>query len=254
MNALDTVHRYHSLRLGVSLADLQAGQVAVATSPRRTIAERSYGFISLAWVLSIGDRAAVSVHPAALSDVSRLAWNVKPEDVLGDDFCGRARDAIGIALVISDLPVSGEDIALYHPGDATVVPTDGEVRPVTEADKQRWVGQRQFWHAGEHPSAERGEAFGVFIGNQLVADVITHDPTVAEMAHLVAEDGIEVSEGFRRQGYGKALLSFWTAEMQRRGRVCIHHAAAGNEASVALARSVGYLEYARSRFVTRRPG
>jgi len=252
MITLDVLSCYYSVRLGISLADLKPGQVAVATCDRRTYAELSYGFISLLWVMNLGDRTAVSVHPAALSEVARLASGVKPEDALCDGFCEEACESLRAALGEADLRVGGEDVCLYHPGSVEVAPTDGQVRPISAADKEGWRGPRQYWHAAEHPSARRGEAFGLFRGDELIADVITHDPPVAEMALLVASDGIEVSEQLRRCGYGKALLSYWTAEMQRRGRVCVHSAAASNEASVALARSVGYVEYARSRFVTRR--
>jgi ribosomal protein S18 acetylase RimI-like enzyme len=124
------------------------------------------------------------------------------------------------------------------------------VRPVTAADEEHWVGERLFWRAADHPSAQRGEAFGLFLGDKLIAELITHDPAVAEMAHLIATDGIEVSGEYRGQGHGKALLAHWTREMQARGRVCIHSASAANTASIALAKSVGYVEYARVRGVT----
>lgn len=104
--------------------------------------------------------------------------------------------------------------------------------------------------AAEHPSAQRGEAFGLFIGTQAVGEIITHEPPVAEMAHLVAEDGIGVAEEHRGRGHGKALLAAWTREMQVRGRVCVHSTSISNVASVALAKAVGYLEYARARGVT----
>jgi ribosomal protein S18 acetylase RimI-like enzyme len=252
MTALDLLNHYYSIRLGVSLTDLRPGEVAVATCDRRTYAELSYGFVSVLWVMNLGERAAISVHPAALPQVARLAWGMKPEDVLGDGFCETACDALRAALDVSDLRAGEEDICLYHPGNVVAVAAEGRILAVSASDKEAWVGARQFGHAAEHPSAQRGEAFGLFRGDELIADVITHDPAVAEMAHLVAADGIEVSERFQRRGYGRALLSYWTGEMQRRGRVCVHSASAANEASVALARSVGYVDYARSRFVTSR--
>lgn len=252
MSPLDIINRYQSIRPGVRLADLKPGQVAVATSDHRTFAERGYGYFRLLWAIHLGDRAAVSVHPAALAEVSRLALRIDPDNVLGDEFCEAACEALRSALDEPDLRPEGLDVCLYHPGGAHVYESDGEIRPATPASKEAWVGERSFWAAADHPSAARGAAFSLWVGENVVADIITHEPSVSEMADLIAEDGIEVSEEFRGRGYGKAVLSYWTHEMQQRGRVCLHSTSPDNAASLALARSVGYIEYAKSRFVVLR--
>jgi ribosomal protein S18 acetylase RimI-like enzyme len=248
-DARETIDRFYSIRLGVSLPDLKPGQVAVATCDRRTFAERGYGFIRLLWMVHFGDRAAISVHPAALAEVSRLAWRLSPDEIMADAFCAGAGRALAAALSGMPGTASGVSVTLYHPGDAAPVATDGEVRPLTPADSGKWVGERVFMSAAEHPSALRGEAFGLFLGEALIAETITHDPCVAEMAHLVVADGIEVSEAYRRRGYGKAVLAAWTRDMQARGRACLHSTSLENQASIATARSVGYIEYARTRSV-----
>ena len=249
MTPRDIIDGYQSLRFGVRLADLRPTQVALATSDHTTFAERGYGFVRLFWAMHVGDRAAISVHPAALAEVSRMALRIDPEGVLADEFCNTACAALQSALGEPDLRPEGVDVCMYHPGEAGLVERDGEIRPATRASKEAWAGKRSFWAAADHPSAARGAAFSFWLGETVVAEIITHEPSVAEMADLIAEDGIEVSEEFRGRGHGKALLSYWTCEMQRRGRVCLHSTSAGNEASLALARSVGYIEYARSRFI-----
>jgi hypothetical protein len=92
--ARDIIDRYQSIRLGVRVADLRPGQVAAATSDHTTFAERGYGFVRLFWAMRLGDRAAVSVHPAALPEVSRLALRLDPEAVLADEFCNEACAAL----------------------------------------------------------------------------------------------------------------------------------------------------------------
>lgn len=99
----------------------------------------------------------------------------------------------------------------------------------------------------------RGEAFGLFAGDELIGEVVTHEPSVSDMANLVAEAGLEISESHRRSGHGKALLAYWTREMQARGRACLHSTSLANAASIALAKSVGYVEYARTRSAVCRP-
>ena len=248
--AHEVVDRFFSVRLGITLADLKPGQVAVATCERRTVAERGYGVVRLLWIVHLGDRAAVSVHPAGLAEVSTLTWGLTPDDVVKDDFCTRAAEVLQAALHLVDVRTQSTGVILYHPGTAAPVLTDGQVRWLTPTDADKWVGERAYLPAPHHPSALRREAIGLFLGDRLVAEAITHDLCVSEMMDLVAEDGIEVAEAYRRQGHGRALLAAWTCEMQARSRVCIHSTIADNKASVALAGSVGYLEYARTRAVT----
>jgi len=250
-HARQIVDRFISIRTGVSVADVKAGQVAVATCDRRTYAELGYGFVRLLWALHFGDRALVSVHPAALTEVSRLTWGREPGVVLNSQFMVQAHAAVTSALSdvsLGSSPDGPDDVGikLYHPGNAPEVASDGEVRLLTAADVNKWPGPREYTAAGTLPCAARGEAFGLFLGDLCVAEVMTHDPSAAEMAHLIAEDGIEVAEGYRGRGYGKAAFAAWTREMQRRGRACLHGTSLGNVASVGLARSIGYVEYARN--------
>lgn len=249
-SATEVLDRFYSVRLGVSLSDLKPGQVGVAMCDRGTYAERGFGFVRLLWVMQLGDRAAASVHPAALGEVARLAWGRKPEEMLKDDFVSPAWQALQRALPGVAMGGGETSVICYHPGGAEAVPCDGEVRALTPADTGKRIGEHAFMSAAEHPSAARGEAFGVFVGGGVVGEIITHEPPVAEMAHLVAEDGIGVAEEYRGRGYGKALLAAWTREMQARGRVCVHSTSVSNVASVALGKSVGYVEYARARAVT----
>lgn len=253
LQAREVVDRFFSIRLGVSLADLRPREVAAASCDRRTYAERGYGFVRLLWVLHFGDRAAVSVHPGALAEVARLAWIRSPEQVLADEFVLQARQAVQSALAGCSLKPTEDGVILYHPGRAGRVRTQARVRVISPEDEDTWVGERVFMRAAEHASARRGEAFGLFLGEHMVAEVVTQEPSVSEMAGLVAEDGIEVSEADRGCGYGKALLAHWTREMQARGRVCVHSTAARNEASIRLAESLGYIGYARARSVVCSP-
>lgn len=250
----EVLDRFYSVRLGVSLSDLKPGQVGVGTCDRRTYAERGYGFVRLLWVMHFGDRAAASVHPAALAEVARLAWGRKPEEMLQDDFVSPAWQALQRALPGVAIEGGGAGVSYYHPGGAEAVPCDGEVRALAPEDTDKRTGEHPYMSAAEHPSAARGEAFGMFVGEGLVGEIITHEPPVAEMAHLVASDGIGVAEQYRGRGYGKALLGAWTRDMQGQGRVCVHSTSVENAASIGLAESVGYVEYARGRAVTWREG
>jgi len=251
--AREVVDRFHSVRLGISLRDLRPREVAVATCDRRTYAERGHGFVRLLWVLNFGDRVAISVHPGALRDVARLAWIRTPEQIMADEFIQQARQAVLSALSGCSLRKTADGVILFHGGRAPRVRTRATIRAIRRDDPDTWVGERIYMRAAEHPSARRGEAFGVFLGEEAVAEVITHEPPVAEMVDLMAADGIEVSQAHRGQGYGNALLAHWTRAMQARGRVCVHSTDAENAASIGMARSLGYVEYAWTRSVTCSP-
>jgi len=251
--AREVLDRFYSIRLGISLADLRPREVAVGTCDRRTYAERGHGFVRLLWVLNFGDRVAISVHPGALRDVARLAWIRTLEQIMADEFIQQARQAVRSALAGCSLRKTGDGVILFHPDRAPRVRTRATIRAVGPDTPDTWVGERTYMRAAEHPSARRGEAFGLFLREETVAEVITHEPPIVEMADLVAADGIEVSEAHRGRGYGKALLAHWTRAMQARGRVCLHATDADNAASIGLAKSVGYVEYARARSVTCSP-
>jgi len=253
LRARDAVDRFFSLRLGISIADLRPREVAVGTSDRRTYAERGYGFFRLLWLFHFGDRAALSVHPGALAEVARLAWIRTPEQIIADEFMQQARQSIQSALSGCSLRKVQDEVILYHPGKAPRVRTAGKIRVIVPGDEDTWVGERTYGSALEHPAARRGEAFGLFVGDELIGEVVTREPSVSDMADLVAEDGIEVSESHRKHGHGKALLTHWTRDMQARGRVCLHSTGIANAASIALAKSIGYVEYARTRSAVSRP-
>jgi len=240
---------FFSLRTGVMIQDVKSGQVAVATCDRTTYAELGYGYTRVLWMLHCGDRAVISVHPAALAQMSQLVWRFSPDTVLEEDFWTKAM-VIMTECIRGPLHQHDLSIKLYHPGGVELLTTEGAIRPVTTTDKFTWPGTRLYWSAGDYPSAQRGECFGIFLGDVLVGDIATHDAPVAEMAELVAEDGIEVAEEYRGRGFGKALLAHWTYEMQRRGRACLHGTCVGNVASVEVARAVGYLEYAKHRAIS----
>jgi hypothetical protein len=59
-----------------------------------------------------------------------------------------------------------------------------------------------------------------------------------------AELVVEALPDFRRQGYARQVAAAWAAEVIQAGRVAFYNYLADNEASAALARSLGVVEYA----------
>lgn len=247
-----TLDEYYSIRLGLRVADVGPGQLVVAACYRRTMMERGVGAIRPLWIMDFGDRAAISVHPAASAEVARLAWGLPPDEIWHEGFCERAAAAVRDALPGLPAEPLESEVTLYHPGGARSVPTDLQIRPLVPGDVARWPAPTLNVFAPRHASAARGEAYGVATGDNIAAWVITQESACAEVGNRVVSEGIETAEGHQRRGYGKALLAYWTREMQAKGRICLHDTSADNAASLALARSVGYVEYGRSWFVAYR--
>ncbi len=80
-----------------------------------------------------------------------------------------------------------------------------------------------------------GPCVGVVIEGRLVSVAHSSRQTLS-----VCELGISTLPEARRQGYGRAATTLWTALVQRQGLVPMYSAFAWNAASLHLAQSVGY--------------
>lgn len=83
------------------------------------------------------------------------------------------------------------------------------------------------------------DSYCIAIDGQVVSQAWTWFES-EEGAELV----VEALPDFRRQGYARQVAAAWAAEVIQAGRVAFYSYLAGNEASAALARSLGVVEYA----------
>lgn len=84
-----------------------------------------------------------------------------------------------------------------------------------------------------------GDSYQIEIDGQAVSRAWSWTES-DEAAELI----VEALPDFRRQGYGRQVAAAWAAGVMQTGRVAFYNYLAGNEASAALAHSLGVVEYA----------
>jgi GNAT superfamily N-acetyltransferase len=91
---------------------------------------------------------------------------------------------------------------------------------------------------------EADEAFGCFAGGALAAAGKLHD-----LRGQVLSVGVLTHPNYRGQGYGTAVARAMTAYGIDAGRVMYYRALLSNQASVRIARSLGYQDYGTTLFL-----
>lgn len=259
INPQKILDRFSLITTGVSPSNLRPGDVIVVATRGRTYAAPSPAMIEakivqakieLMAIQHFGDCAVVDVHPVVVTEIARLAWKLNPGQLMRDEFFEKAVGILQSALSESLLFITPVLFTFCHPGNALPIAVDGKIRAVVMADIDMVQDDKMSRDLlVEEASIARGETFGLFKNDRLIAFAHTHDAVTPEMANLVASVGIGVAEAYRGLGYGKALLLHWSHVMQLQGRVCLYETSSSNEASIALAGSAGYVEYGRSRQV-----
>lgn len=96
--------------------------------------------------------------------------------------------------------------------------------------------------------SEGAVVFGCFAGAQLTA------AGMLRPSGILRQIGIVTHPAFRGQGYGRAVVSAMTAAALREGAIPHYQTLAANLASRAIARGLGFTEYARTLAVRLREG
>lgn len=232
------------IRMGADLAALEPGATLVVESPRRLQKEQSYGYIRALWWLWLADgRSAVSVPPGAGERVGRIVGTVhEPTELNDEGLAEQLRGPVNESLrqaglkpvdrVFSDVCFASNERLLprHHHGDCrrliddSIPPADGLGLP-------------------DHCFPD-GICYGVVVAGEAVSIAFSHRPGVME--DRVADIGIETVEGHRRRGYGKTAVSAVAGHVVDVGGEARYACRPDNAASIATARSCGFVAYARS--------
>lgn len=99
------------------------------------------------------------------------------------------------------------------------------------------VGEEAWEHGGI--DVERSPSFGCFAEGELVAagTLVAGSPRLRNV-------GILTHPAYRRQGYGRAVVSFMTAHALAEGGIGHYQTLMANSGSKAIALSLGYVQYA----------
>jgi hypothetical protein len=247
----ELIERFTGNCLGHDLSLVKPGSVVVSESPRRLKCEASYGYVHALWWTVLEDgRSVISVPPGAgeaVRCVVRAA--IGPQPFSDSSLTDSLKSAISGALAGGGLvPVERVFQALVFACDGSLVKahTCGDCRRLTNSS----IATAKDLTLPSHLSPER-IAYGIVSDGSVLSVAYAHLTGVME--DLVADIGVETASAHRKKGYGKTVVSAVVKEIASRGGVARYACSPANAASVATAKSVGFVLWARSLIMRSRP-
>ncbi len=238
------VDRYVGERMGIDLSCLEPGERAVIATPLRLRRELSYGYVrALWWSWLADDRIAVSVPPGAKAAVEGIASDVC--DVTGlfePSLAEQLKAPVNAALAEQGLgPVDRviEDLQFACNGHCLQRRHCGECRAITDESVPPAEGLAIPTHC-----LPDGIVRAVIVSGRAVSVAWAHRTGVME--GQVVDLAIDTAPGHRRRGYARTAVSAVVEHATSQGGEAIYACSPGNAASIATARSVGFVPYART--------
>jgi len=235
------IDRFTGIQMDVQWAAVEPGQVDVVESTRRLRRELSYGFIhALVWFWLADGRVAVSVPPGAGEAVRCLLGSITSiEEMLDPGLAARLKEPVDAALSRAGLgPSRSVQPNLAYACNAALVRrhAHGDRLCLTDERLPAAEGLRLPTHCFPN-----GLVFGVVEGGQVVSVAYAHRTGLME--DQVADLGVETAERHRRCGYAQTVVSAVVTEITRSGGEAVYFCGSDNLASMATARSVGFVLY-----------
>ena len=232
------------IRMGADLAALEPGKTLVVESPRRLQKEQSYGYIRALWWLWRADgRSAVSVPPGAGERVEQIVKAVhEPRQLHDDGLAEQLRTPVNESLRQAGLePVDRafSDVCFASNERLLIRHHQGDCRRLTDHSIPPAEGLGLPGHC--FPD---GICYGIVVAGEAASIAFSHRPGIME--DRVADIGVETAEGHRRRGYAKTAVSAVAGHVIDVGGEVRYACRPDNVASIATARSCGFVDYARS--------
>lgn len=239
--AFPLVDKYHGIRLGVELASVQPGGVMVAESPRRLLKEQSFGYVRALWWLWLQDgRSVLSVPPGAGDAVREIAASVEDAgELLEPGLAELLKEPVNVTLSgagLAQVDRTLHDVNFACNAALLRLHREGDCRPLTNESLPPESGMRT-----RKQCFPDGIAYGVIADGQVVSVAFAHRTGVME--GLVADLGVRTAEPYRRRGYAKTAVSAVVELVTNVGGEAVYYCDPSNAASVATARSVGFVPY-----------
>lgn len=236
---------YLGTRLGVDLAAVSPGGITVVATDLRLKREMSYGYTRVAWLQRFEDGcAALSVPPEAAEACERIVDGREAHDLLDDrDFERRLAKAVDRVTARHGLPPVNRTfrdvcyacnakglIRLEDPRCLRL--RDTGIPAIPELDLP------------EHCFPD-GIVYAIVIDGLAVS--IAHAHTTGVMEDRVADLSVPgTAKAHRRKGYGKIVVAAVVDHVARHGGEGYYVCRPDNDASVATARSVGFIPFGAS--------
>ncbi len=243
MAAFPLIDEYVGRHLDADLSCLQPGRVAVVESARRLQREESYGFLHALWWVWLEDgRSAVSVPPGAGPAVAAIVKDVRDREGLFDPALAERLRVIvdGCLRQHGRAATNCTRPALCFACNAALL------RRHAHGDCRRLLDDSVPIAEGLWPSTHcfpDGIVYGVVADGRVVSLAYAHRSGMME--GQVADLGLETAEAYRRRGYAQTAVSAVVAAVTRKGGEALYDVSPDNLASIATARSVGFVPYGR---------
>jgi ribosomal protein S18 acetylase RimI-like enzyme len=237
------VDQYMGIRMDVDLSELKPGETKVVESSRRFKKEMGYGFIHALWWAWLEDgRSMVSVPPGAGEAIKKIIKDVScAERVFDSDITGKLKIKVNDLLVKADLPKADRvfsDISFACNASLLKRHFHGDCRRLIDESIPAAGDLRLPTHC--FPD---GIVYGVVDGGKVVSIAYAHQTGIME--NRVVDFAVGTAEGYRRLGYAKTAVSSVVEYITRLGGEALYNCRPDNKASVATARSVGFVNYGR---------
>lgn len=238
------VERYLGIRMGLDMASLIPGEVKVVETPLHLKREESYGYVRALWCLWLSDgRSAVSVPPGAGKSVTQIASGIEDaEQLLDPRLAEQLAAPVNGAMRKAGLKEVDRilrDVTFACNASLLRRHVCGKCRRLTDESLPAAPGLKLPTHC--FPD---GIVYGVVADGAAVSIAFAHRTGVME--DLIADLGIETAADYRRRGYAKTAVSAVVEHITRNGGEAYYGCRPDNVASIATARSVGFVPYGTS--------
>ena len=238
------VDEYVGRRMGLDLAALPPGRPRVVATPLRLRREQSYGYVRALWLSWFADgRSAVSVPPGAAATVERVIASVSdPEGAFSSSLADALRQEVDPVLIAHGRKPTDRVIHDVHLAcDASLLRRyrDGACGRVTDQGVPPADGLGFPTHC-----LPDGVVYGVTADGALAAVAYSHKTGVME--DTVADLAVTTAPAYRRRGFGRTVVSAVVAHFTAAGGEALYGCSPDNRASIATARTVGFVPYART--------
>lgn len=242
----EIVDQYFSVYLGYPISQVGRDRVIPVSCKRRLKPEIGWGYTVAIWVHIFRQRAVISVQPNLFEALKKIL----AEGAMPDRLCTLEwRKKIG-SLIRSKEIGTLNHVLYCSPERCQLFQVQG-CRRLEDSDVEAFVKMKLNLYPECDPEClardirrniRDGIAFGVFQKEKLVA--ASEAPGIGHMQDLIEEVGVDTLPEYRRRSYGKAVISSMTKAILDIGRIPIYRCNPKNEASVRLAKRIGYERYA----------
>lgn len=244
MSPFVLVDKYMYSRLGILEEECKRGILNIIESDRRTKKEMSYGYLHFLWWVEFADGTTIiSVPPKCKEPVEDFLAKRSSSEITDKQFGielkefvdGLAQKRFGkeISTCFRDVMFAccNQTFKSAGTGVETVQIIDGSI-PAAQGIV-----------LPQHCMPD-GIAYGAVVENRIVSTAYAH--RTGEYENVVADIGVETAPEYRKQGYGKAVVSAVTKHMLMNAGEALYKCDPANIASRATAQSVGFVPYGKS--------